>query len=68
MNRTLPPNVKEHIVLMWQDTDVPDIIRDRVFGGKLAHVNNNVESDKGNFDSLLTVSKSAFGEMYLRLF
>ena len=47
MSKKLPPNVKEHIVVMWQDSDVPDMIKDRVFGGKLAHVNNNVESDKG---------------------
>lgn len=48
MHKKLAPNVKEHVVVMWQDSDVPVMIKDRVFGGKLAHVNQNGESDKEN--------------------
>jgi hypothetical protein len=27
---------KEHILIAWQDSDVPDLIKDKSFAGKLA--------------------------------
>lgn len=49
--------VKKHILVAWQDSDVPDMIKDRSFAGRLANSSSNKENQPGEDDGKLLKTK-----------
>ena len=52
---------KEHILVAWNDTDVPVLIKDKAFAGKLAPAKSTA---KGRFYSFNLVFNAHFCHKY----
>lgn len=59
--------VKKHFLIAWQDSDVPDQIRDRSFAGRLANNNtNNKENQQPDNKTQTNENAAAGGKSLLK--